>query len=225
MRPGCSMSDSTAPSDSARVNTDVAALTASVACGAAGGQEAHHAAEVRASGAAATAWPGWSARPGYSTRSTAGWATSRSTTASALAAWRSMRTGERLDAPQHQVAVERAGHRADRVLQEPDLVGELRCRWWPRTRRPRRSARPGTSSSSAPRRRRPGPSGCCRYGVANVLSTTSLAPWPWASSATPGDVDDVEQWVGRRLDPHQAGAVRPVRRQRSGVAEVGRRST
>ena len=41
------------------------------------------------------------------------------------------------------------------------------------------------TTTSAPRA-----SGCCRYGVAKVLSTTRRAPRPWASAATAGDVDD-----------------------------------
>ncbi len=36
------------------------------------------------------------------------------------------------------------------------------------------------STTSAPRA-----IGCCRYGEANVLSTNSFAPAPWASSASP----------------------------------------
>ena len=63
--------------------------------------------------------------PGYSTRSTAGCSTQhlgdrRGVGAVAVHAHR-----ERLDAAQHEVAVERRRHRADRVLQEPEPLGEL----------------------------------------------------------------------------------------------------
>ena len=50
--------------------------------------------------------------------------------------------------------------------------------------------------------------GCCRYGEANVLSTTSSASSSWASAASGGDVGDAEQRVGRRLDPDHLGAGR-----------------
>ena len=61
---------------------------------------------------------------------------------------------ERLHAAEHEVAVERRRHRAHRVLQEPQLVGELGVVRRRRTRRRRRSDRRGTSCSSAPTRRR-----------------------------------------------------------------------
>ena len=59
------------------------------------------------------------------------------------AQWRSMRTRERLDAAQHQGAVERPGHRADRVLQEAQPLGDARRRSWRRT--------PPTTSEWPPR--------------------------------------------------------------------------
>ena len=83
---------------------------------------------------------------------------------------------ERLHPAQHEVAVERRRHRAHRVLQEPHLVGELGVVRPRRSRRRRRSDRRGTSCSSAPTTSAPSASGCCRYGVANVLSTTTRAP-------------------------------------------------
>ena len=64
------------------------------------------------------------------------------------------------------------------------------------------------TTTSAPRA-----SGCCRYGLAKVLSTTSRAPAPCAISATRRDVGDAEQRVGGRLHPDRlrtVGAARPV---------------
>ena len=61
---------------------------------------------------------------------------------------------ERLEPAQHEVAVERARHRADRVLQEADALGDLGVVRGRRTRRRRRSGRRGTWWSSARRRRR-----------------------------------------------------------------------
>ena len=49
----------------------------------------------------------------------------------------------------------------------------------------------------------PSASGCCRYGEANVLSTTSSASASWASSASAAMSEIAEQRVGRRLAPHQ----------------------
>ena len=54
-----------------------------------------------------------------------------------------MRTRERLHAAQHEVAVERRRHRAHRVLQEPQLVGQLGV--------VRRATKPPTTSEWPPR--------------------------------------------------------------------------
>ena len=51
----------------------------------------------------------------------------------------------------------------------------------------------------------PSASGCCRYGEAKVLSTTSVALLAWATSASARDVGDVEQGIGGRLDPEDLG--------------------
>ena len=92
MRPGCSMRDSTAPSDSARVNSLGPRRPAR-------GRPPRRPRSVKQTMPpksricfAAASWPGWSGSTGYSTRSTAGWSTSRSTTARAFSQWRSMRT-------------------------------------------------------------------------------------------------------------------------------------
>ena len=94
-----------------------------------------------------------------------------------------MRTRERLDPAQHEPRVERPGHRAERLLEEVEPLGRARRRSSRRTRRRCRCGRRGTSSSSGRRRRRRASSGCCRYGVANVLSTTSVAPTACEASA------------------------------------------
>ena len=107
MRAGCSISDSTAPSDSASVNTSVRR------------DDLERRAPRRPRSVndtmppksriwrAATSWPGWSGSPGHSTRSTAGWPTSASATARGVGAVAVHAHGQRLHAPQHQVAVER----------------------------------------------------------------------------------------------------------------------
>ena len=66
----------------------------------------------------------------------------------------------------------------------------------------------------------PSASGRCRYGVANVLSTTTRAPCSCATAHTRSDVDDRERGVGGRLDPHQRGAVGPVVLERVEIGEV-----
>ena len=62
--------------------------------------------------------------------------------------------GERLDPAQHEPAVERARHGAERLLQEAQALRDASGRSSPRSRRRRRSGRRGTSSSSGRRRRR-----------------------------------------------------------------------
>ena len=89
--PGCSMSDSTAPSDSASVNSSVRRTTSSAAASPPAQVNETIPPKSRICFAAA-AWPGWSGSCGYSTRSTVGWPTRRSTIARAFAQCRSMRT-------------------------------------------------------------------------------------------------------------------------------------
>ena len=67
--------------------------------------------------------------------------------------WR-IRTRQRLQPAQHQPGVERPGHGAQRVLQEAPAARRSRRRSSPRSRRPGRSGRPGTWSSSGRRCRR-----------------------------------------------------------------------
>ena len=89
--PGCSIRLSTAPSDSASVNSSVAPATRLAASAPPRTVKLTIPPKSRICLAAA-ACPGWSGSCGYSTRSTAGWRTSRSTTARALEQWRSIRT-------------------------------------------------------------------------------------------------------------------------------------
>jgi hypothetical protein len=74
------------------------------------------------------------------------------------------------------------------------------------------------TTTSAPR-----VSGCCRYGEAKVLSTTSSAPASCATSASAGDVGDVEQRVGRRLAPDHPGPGRIAARTASRSLRSDRR--
>src|SRR5215469_2628884 len=88
-----------------------------------------------------------------------------------------------LDAAQHQERVERSRH------------GTIAF-WWNASCSPssasRRMSAPPTTSLCPPRyfvvecttTSAPSASGCCRYGEANVLSTTSSAPASWAMSAS-----------------------------------------
>ena len=86
---------------------------------------------------------------------------------------------------------------SDRVAMSPPITSE-----WP----PRYFVAEW-STRSAPRS-----SGCWRYGVAKVLSTTVIAPATAASRATALMSIDLEQRVRRRLDPHHAR--RPLARER-----------
>ncbi len=97
-----------------------------------------------------------------------------------------MRGHAQVQRPQPAVdeeAVERPGHRADRVLDEADLLVQLPGRARSRRRRRCRSARRGTSWSSARRRRRraragaggPGSRTCCRP-TTSALRLRSITP-------------------------------------------------
>ena len=58
----------------------------------------------------------------------------------------------------------------------------------------------------------PSVSGCCRYGVANVLSTTTSAPGGVGERRHIASMSmHAEQRVGRRLQPHHGGVVGPAR--------------
>ncbi len=53
----------------------------------------------------------------------------------------------------------------------------------------------------------PSSSGRCRYGVAKVLSTTTIGAAFFCERGDGLDVDDVQQRIGRRLDPDHARVV------------------
>ena len=112
---------------------------------------------------------------------------------------------------QHQVAVERARHRAGRVLEEPDPLGDLGIARDGDTRRRRRSGHRGTSWPSARRCRRRARAAAAGTASRTCCRRRRARPAACASSRDRRDVDDGERGIGRRLDPHQRGAVVPRR--------------
>ena len=92
--------------------------------------------------------------------------------------------GQRLDAAQHEVAVERrrAPHRPRSAAKRRRSASSSSSM----------ATKPPTTSECPPRyfvaewttTSAPSSSGRCRYGVANVLSTTTSAPCSWATAAT-----------------------------------------
>ena len=98
-----------------------------------------------------------------------------------MAQWRSMRTASVLMPRSVSQASNGARHAAGRVLVELDRLELL----------PAPITAPPITSEWPPRylvvewttRSAPSSSGCWRYGEANVLSTASMAPCWWASSA------------------------------------------
>ena len=152
---GCSMSDSTPPSDSAQAKTFTVFRNVARRLEPALDHEGHHAAEAlhllasRARAAGATRGPGRSpSRPsGASARNSAIFA--------AFCAWRSMRTCSVFTPRSTRKQSIGAGHAAHRVLQEGEPLGELLVAGADEAADARRSGRSGTWSSSArPRRRR-----------------------------------------------------------------------
>src|SRR3954454_6040130 len=91
IRPGCSISDSTPPSDSASVNSRVRSQTLSAASSPSRSRNDTIPPKPDIC-FAAMSWPGWDGSPGYSTEVTAGESSRNSTTRAALAECRSMRT-------------------------------------------------------------------------------------------------------------------------------------
>ena len=193
IRAGCSISDSTAPSDSASVNSCVRGDDVERGCLAAGGEEAHHAAEVAHLAGARRRGRGASGRPGYSTRATAGCAASIATTARAFAQCRSMRTAERLDAraargsSRTATAPRRprsAGTRAaspssssvdrDEAADDVGVTAEvLRASSARRRRRRARAGAGGTASRTCCRRRRRAPRACATAATAAMSTIVS----------------------------------------------------
>ena len=170
---------------------------------------------------AASSWPGATARPGVEHPLDRGCPSRNSATARAFSQCRSHPQRERLDPAQDEPAVERARHRAERLLQEREPLGERRVVRRRRSRRRRRSGRRGTSSSSGRRCRRRARAGAGGTGVAKVLSTTTIAPTRVRRLGDRADVDDVQQRVRRRLDPDE---LRPLVDRASAIDSRGRRS-
>ena len=122
--PGCSISDSTPPSDSARVNTSVAAHIRECRLPTAGQNDRHHPPEpphllgrhlvAGVLGQARVQHPQDGRVPGEHLGDALG-----------VVAVPIHSDRERLDAPQREPVVERPGHRPDRVLRERQLLGEL----------------------------------------------------------------------------------------------------
>ena len=127
---------------------------------------------------------------------------------------------ERLDPAQDEPGVERAGHGAERLLQEAQPLARAPGRSWRRSRRSRRSGRRGTSSSSGRRGRRRARAAaggtarrrCCRRRAARRRRARAVG--------RAADVDDVQERVRRRLDPDDAR-----RRRRGGPARLSSNSS
>ena len=181
MRAGCSIRLSTPPSDSASWKSFVRA-TSSTASASVSIEERDHPAEV-AHLPRATSWPGCARQAGVEHALDRRVAVEELGDAPRVLAVLAHAHGERLDPAQHEPRVERAGHGAERLLQEAAAARRARRRSSRRSRRSRRCGRRGTSSSSGRRASAPSSSGCCRYGVAKVLSTASSAPTACAASA------------------------------------------
>ena len=223
MRAGCSMSDSTAPSDSASVNSRVSSTTASAAASPPARRRSSPCRRSRASASRPTSWPGCigQARVQHpSTRPGARPASRRSRARVLAVAVHAHR--ERLDAAQHEVAVERRRHRADRVLHEPELRRELvvvrrdeaaddvgvtaevlRARVHDDVGARARAAAAGTASRT-----------CCRRRPAHRARARPRATAAMSTTVSSG--------IGRRLDPHDARLVAPRRLERVRVGEVDR---
>ena len=221
--PGCSISDSTPPRDSASVNTSVRLQTAERLLAAAGHPERHHAAEPRASAGPRSRGPGGRAGPGSRPRSTRGCAEQQLDHALGVVAVPLHPHRERLQPAQHQPGVERARRRRPSRSggrRSARRRGRRRRRRHPRRlapgrrrarRRRRRSARRSTSSSSARRRRRRAPAAaagtasrrCCRRRAARPRRARSRRSAAMSAMR--------EQRVGRRLDPDHLGAPGPDR--------------
>ena len=129
--------------------------------------------------------------------STRGCPARNATTARAFAQWRSIRTASVFRPRSTSQASNGPGHGAERLLEEAQPLRDRRV-----VRRGEAADDVRVAAEVLRRRverrcRRRGRAGVCRYGVANVLSTTSSAPAAVAAAATARDVDDVQERVGR----------------------------
>ena len=174
IRPGCSISDSTPPSDSPRVNTAVSPQTLSAASSPPRIRNETMPPNPRICRRRCRA-PGARAGPGRAPSDTAGARVRKSTTRAALSQCRSIRTPS--------VLMPRSTSQASNGPATAPIAF-----WWNASSRPRSASAttsaPPTTSECPPRyfvvecttTSAPSASGCCRYGEANVLSTTSSAP-------------------------------------------------
>ena len=129
---------------------------------------------------------------------------------------------ERLDATQHEVAVERSGHRAGCVLDERELVAEVRiCRRDEATDRVRVSTeifRGGVHDDIGAERERLLKIWRCEGVVDDNEHAVRVR-----NRADCRNVHDAETGIGRRLDPHDARVRRERLREPLRVGEIGRR--
>ena len=223
MRAGCSMRDSTAPSDSASVNTFVRRDDVERGGLAAAHRERHHPAEVTHLALRdVVAGMVGEARPQHTVDR--GMRDEHLGDRARVVAMAVHADGERLHAAQHEIAVERRRHRAGRVLHERDAVGELvvRCR-------DEAADHVGVATEVLRRRVHDGVGAerqrllQVRRGERVVDDDTGAATRA-RRRATASMSTIVEHRIGRRLDPHERGAVGPFTSPAaSDVGEVGRR--
>ncbi len=179
IRAGCSMRLSTPPRLSASFQICVRATRSTASCSSSRRNETIPP-KFRIC-RAATAWPGCEGRPGYRTRETRGCRSRNAATALAFAQWRSMRTASVFTPRSTSHASNGPGTApsdfcrnascaamaSSFVATKPPITSEWPPRYFVVEWR----------TASAPRA-----SGCWRYGVANVLSTTTCAPTACAAS-------------------------------------------
>ena len=152
MRAGCSIRLSTPPSDSASRKSFVRATSATASSSDSARNETMP--PKSRIWRSATSWPGCDAQAGVEHALDRRVPVEEGRDRARVLAVLAHADGERLDPAQHEPRVERAGHGAERLLQEAQPLARARRRSWRRSRRSRRSGRRGTSSSSGRRRRR-----------------------------------------------------------------------
>ena len=129
---------------------------------------------------------------------------------------------ERLEALQDHPGVERRERRSRRCAG----TGQTCSIDEPSSRRSRRRARgPGRRGAWSPngsRGRRRARAAAAAIGVQNTLSTASSAPRFFATSASAGDIGDLGQRIGRRLEEEQLrrSAARALRHSSTRVGET-----
>ena len=169
--------------------------------------------------ARATSWPGGSAGPGRARARRASWPVEELGDRARVLAVLAHADGERLDPAQHEPRVERAGHRAERLLQEVEALGE-------RVVVRRDEAADGVAVAAEVLRRRVDDGvGAEVERLLQVRRRERVVDDEQRADRVRrvcglADVDDVQQRVRRRLDPHHAsrrrrGATRGCRRTRS----------